>query len=368
MEPAVQTVVKFSGIEDILGALPYRIGFVPTECLVLMCLRGPRRRDELVVRVDLAPSEHDEAVTAPLLAAVARVQASAAVVVCYTESADEREDLPRRQLVDRLVQRLQEREVDVVDAVLVRDGRRWSYHCDDEACCPSAGTPLPVELTAAAGRYVAEVVHQGRAPLPDRAALAASIRPPGNVIGQTARTQAYDRAADVALGLVAEAGPAGLRERTLALLGQVLHRWVERTHEVTPDEAALLALGFRDRRTRDEGLTLALDDLEVFVGLFVELARHTDDPVAAPVCTMLAWAAYAQGEGALAAVAVERALDCEPNYYMAQLIRTALANLMRPEPIREVIEHVRDDLRAEQLPRSAPAKRKASGRRRKRAR
>lgn len=367
MEPAAQTVVKLSGIEDILGALPYRIGFVPTECLVLMCLRGPRRRDELVVRVDLAPPEHDEAVSAPLLAAVARVQASAAVVVCYTDGADDEEGLPRRQLVDGLVQQLLEREVDVVDAVLVRGGRRWSYHCDNEACCPSTGTPLPVELTTAADRYVAEVVHQGRAPLPDRAALAASIRPPGNVIAQTARSQAYDRAEDVVMSLIGEAGPTALRQRTLALLDEVLHRWAEGTHEVSSDEAALLALGFRDRQARDEGMTLALDHLEVFLGLFVELARYADDPDAAPVCTMLAWAAHAHGQGALAAVAVERALDCEPDYYLAQLLQAALAGIMRPEPIREVIEHVRDDLRAEQLQRSVPVSPPAPGRRRRRA-
>lgn len=158
---AAQTVVKLSGIDDILGALPYRIGFVPTECLVGMCLRGPRRRDELVVRIDLAPPEHDEAISTQLLAAVAKGKASAAVLVCYTETPDEGEGLPRRRLVDGLVRQLMEREVDVVDAVLVRGGRRWSYHCDNEACCPSAGTPLPIELTPAAGRYVAEVVHQG---------------------------------------------------------------------------------------------------------------------------------------------------------------------------------------------------------------
>ncbi len=346
MESAAQTVVKLSGIDDILGALPYRIGFVPTECLVVMCLRGPRRRDELVVRIDLAPPEHDEAVSTQLLAAVGKVKASAAVVVCYTESADAGERLPRRELVDGLVQQLMEREVDVVDAVLVRGDRRWSYHCDNEVCCPSAGTPLPVELTPAAGRYAAEVVHQGRALLPDREALAASIRPPDNAIAQTARSQAYDRAGDVVSRVVAEAGAGALRQRTLALLGEVLHRWVAETPEVSPDEAALLVLGFRDRQARDEGMTFALDHLEVFLGLFAELARHADEADAAPVCTMLAWAAHALGQGALAAVAVERALDCEPDYYLAQLIQAALAGMMRPEPMREVIEHVRDDMQA----------------------
>lgn len=166
------------------------------------------------------------------------------------------------------------------------------------------------------------------------------------MIAQTARSQAYARAEDVVLGYIGETGPAAVRERTLALLDEVLHRWVAGTHEVSPDEAALLVLGFRDRQARDEGMTSALDHLDVFLGLFVELARHADEPDAAPVCTMLAWAAHAHGQGALAAVAVERALDCEPDYYLAQLLQAALAGMMRPEPMREVIEHVRDDMQA----------------------
>lgn len=345
MGSTAQTVVKLSAVDDVLGVLPYRIGFTPTESLVVMCLAGPRRRDTLVARVDLVPAEHDEAAIAQLLAAAARAEASAAVVVCYTDASDAGDDLPRRPLVDGFVEQLRERDIEVVDAVLVRSGRRWSYHCHDEACCPSAGTPLPAELTAAAGRYVAEAVHSGRAPLPDRAALAASVRPPDNVIARTARRQAADRAVE-AIRLAATDGPEAVRRRTLALLEEVLTRWTTDTLVLSPLDAALLILGFRDVHARDEGVTHALDHgFEAFLSLFVELSRHADDPDAAPVCSMLAWAAHASGDGALAAVAVERALACEPDYSLARLINAALAGMIPPAEVRQLIEQVRADLR-----------------------
>jgi len=347
MKPAAQTVVKFSATDDILGVLPYRIGFVPSESLVMMCMVGPRRRDELVVRVDLLPDEHQEAVNNQLLAAVARAKASTVFVACYTEAADDADGvLPRRPLVDGLVERLQERGVDVLDAVLVRGGWRWSYHCGDEACCPASGTPLPTQLTSAAGRYVAEVIHQGGALLPDRETLIASIRPPDNAIARAVRRQAYDRACDTLVNLLADDGPDELRRQTITLLKTVLRRWTEGTHQVSPDEAVLLALAFDDLLTRDEGITLALDDPEIYLSLFTELARYVEGPDGAPVCAMLAWAALANGNGAFAGVAVDRALACDPDYSLAQLIDSALLDMMRPEPVREVTEQLRTELRA----------------------
>jgi len=344
MDSLAPTVVRLSAVEDVLGVLPYRIGFVPTESIVVMCLQGPRLRDRLVVRADLLPTAQERAVVPTLLAAVARAEASAAIVVCYTESADD-DGLPRRSLVDHLAARLGDRGVSLVDAVLVRGGRRWSYHCADEACCPSAGTVLPDRLTPAAGSFAAEAVSEGRAPLPDREALAASICPPADAIAPAARAQAYDRAADRVIEVLAGSGPEALRQETLGLLRAVLARWSAGSRQLSPDEAATLVLGLRDRRTRDEGITLGLDaDTEVYLSLFIQLARHAEAPDAPPVCTMLAWAAHAHGDGALAAVAVERALAADPGYVLAQLVQAGLAGLIRPEQVRAVAAQVREDL------------------------
>ena len=40
--------------------------------------------------------------------------------------------------------------LDLIETVLVSDGRWWSLQCDEESCCPRTGRPLPVHGTTAA--------------------------------------------------------------------------------------------------------------------------------------------------------------------------------------------------------------------------
>ena len=60
MDATAKTIVKISSPADILGVVPHRVGFHPAESIVVVCLHGPRRRDGLVMRLDLAPPEHDD--------------------------------------------------------------------------------------------------------------------------------------------------------------------------------------------------------------------------------------------------------------------------------------------------------------------
>ena len=186
------TVVRLSTPADILGVLPHRLGFHPTESLVVVCLEGPRRRDKLVMRVDLSPRRHDAAEAARLAARVAHVRATAAILVCYTDAPRHRTDkgLARARLVDRLVDELLARDIGVAEALLVRRGRWWSYHCTDPACCPGSGSPLPAELTPAAAGFAAEMVAGGAAVLADRASLARSVEPSTSSVAAARREQA----------------------------------------------------------------------------------------------------------------------------------------------------------------------------------
>ena len=54
------------------------------------------------------------------------------------------------------------------------------------------------------------------------------------------------------------------------------------------------------------------------------------------MCTVLGWVAYACGQGALAAVAVDRALRVEPGYSMALLLEHAMDQMIPPEVVRAV--------------------------------
>jgi hypothetical protein len=51
---------------------------------------------------------------------------------------------------------------------------------------------------------------------------------------------------------------------------------------------------------------------------------------------LLAFSAYARGDGPLAGLALEAALSADPNHRMAGMLDTALQSGMRPEQIREL--------------------------------
>lgn len=338
------TVVRLSTPEDILGALPHRLGFHPRESLVVVCLEGPRRRDRLVMRADLPDPRYDEELVTDLVARAEHAGATAALVVCYTDASCG-DGLARAELVRSLCDRFVAHDVPVVEALLVRDGRWWSYHCDEPSCCPRSGTALAAGLTPAAGLFAAEAVARGDAVLADREALVESIEASSHPVAAAVRAQARDTAGD-RLGAAVDVGGEGvLRSLTVGCARALAAAWAAGDCTVDPVDAALLAIGLRDRLTRDEVMTLVLDhDPEVLVGLFTAVAQLVDDAEAAPVCTVLAWVAYADGGGALAAAAAERALRAEPGYAMAGLVLEGLAGMVPPSAIREVAADVRAQL------------------------
>jgi hypothetical protein len=342
------SVVRIGGPADILGVLPYRIGFHPSESLVVVCLEGPRRRDRLVIRVDLPSPAEQRSVVTDIAERVAHVGASSSVVVVYTEDADAgggRTRLAHAGLVQALRSALRHREIQLHEALLVRAGRWWSYLCHDPGCCPPEGTPLPEEPTAATVRYAAEVVGQGERVLADRDELRRSVAPTDHAVATAVRRLAGKETAALVDDVLAEGGSAALRALTLATLARLRSRWARGDRRLEPADAALVLLGLHDKRARDATMTGVLDDdADTLLDLLGALARQADDPDAAPVCTALGWVAYAHGHGALAAVAAERALRCAPDYSMARLLLDGLDRMLGPDHVRAVSAAVRAEL------------------------
>lgn len=344
-EEAARTVVKVSTPADILGVLPHRLGFHPRESLVVICLEGPRRRDQLVMRLDLVAEKHDDQVAADLAVRVGQAGASAAVIVCYTAAPDNGQEPARSGLVDALEDRLAGDGIPVVEALLVRDGRWWSYRCNDATCCAGQGTLLPTELTPAASLYAAEAVVGGAAVVADRQCLVDGIEPSRHPVAAAVRAQAVDDAAEVLAAAVRVGGPGAVMDLTVGAVRRLVHEWSEGRCDVSPVDAALVALGLHDKPARDAAMTLVLDhEPGLLASLLTELARRTDDVDAAPVCTVLAWAAHADGGGALATVAAERAVRCQPGYAMAELVLTGLDRMVTPADILALSAQVRADL------------------------
>lgn len=298
-----------------MAALPVLLGFVPHESVVLLCLDHHGRLG-LTLRLDLPPAAQEREVADEL---VARVRHSGSARV-YVLVLSEQPGRPQQALVLRLRERL-----DVVDALLVRAGRWESWLCTDPRCCPPGGTPL-LERSAQVDRVRAEGVLRGRAVLPSREALVASLARPG------CSPERWEQAAADLRAERRRAGPTAVRARLRRVLAEAVATGSrgERTDLVEP------ALALDDVRLRDELLVRQSDD-DAVLALLLAMARATPPPHDAPVCATLAWVAYGRGDGALASVALDRALATDPAHGLARLLRRALDAQVRPVDLREVL-------------------------------
>ena len=127
-------VVRLTSPGEIAAAVPHLCGFVPTESLVAVSLRGERRRIGLTLRFDLPfADDGTEAAADEVAGRLAHDGAGSMVLVVYTDAAGER---PREALVRAVIDAAELHGITVMEALLVRAGRWSSYTCCAPDCCP----------------------------------------------------------------------------------------------------------------------------------------------------------------------------------------------------------------------------------------
>jgi hypothetical protein len=321
-------VVRLSGPGDLVATVPHLFGFVPTESVVLLGLHGPRKRINLTLRLDLCPPEDDRVVAADLARRVRHSEPDAVHIVVLTSADDDDDGLPRRALVAELEAAV---GLPVVDALLVRDGRWWSYRCHDPHCCPPGGTPVDPQSDGVTAMAAAHAV-LGRSVLPDRDAVVRTVAAPAG-IAAVAAGQALERACDRVDALDGE----GWTESAVALVRDLVEAYADPRFIVRADDAALIILLCHDVASRDEILGFELDDdaEDQLLRLMRDCVRRALPPFDAPVCATYAWLAYASGEGVLASAAVDRALATNPGLSLAQLVAEAINRQVHPRLLRQ---------------------------------
>ncbi len=350
--------ITLRGPGDVLAVLPYQLGYHPRDSIVAISLRG--RRVGLVVRTDLPPDGEAESTVAGLVEPLVRDGATSVLLVGYEDEAD-----ASSPALVALVEQVEQRGIDVVDVVVVRDGRRYSPICS-EPCCPPDGIPLPDPADVPG---VAELVARGRSPLVSRDAVEALVAPdptacegvgdalavragmPGRrrrsaaawrVLLRRSRTQEEPRVtggparpsarvvADAVLGLADIAWrdglvawlapgvlPAGLLDSSvLTLLRRELPTWAGMG---MPQRAApRLAVREAEAPGSDDG-----QERQELLQRLLALCRSVPDDrpdEAAAMCTVTAHVAWESGDGAVARAAVDRARRLAPGYRLAQLL------------------------------------------------
>jgi hypothetical protein len=300
----------------LIAALPAVLGFVPEKSLVLVTIDCGEMG--CVMRVDLSPDVFASVGHVAEVAAAARPDAAIAVVVDEEGAGCRMCNDEYRGLANALDERLAEHGIKllafhIVDRVAM--GGRW--HCTDG----SWGT---VDDPSASPLAMAAVL-DGRRLYTRRDELQKVIEvadePTSAALAEVIREQAH-----------AETDVARDIETAIAAAAQVASG-----DEPTETVVARLACALTDPQVRDTLYALAVGDGAAQAeALWARLCRTLPTPWRVEALVLLAFSAYARGDGPLAGVSLEAALRCDPDHRMAGMLDQALQSGMRPEQIREL--------------------------------
>ncbi|BBX87793.1 hypothetical protein MAUB_56660 [Mycolicibacterium aubagnense] len=106
---------------------------------------------------------------------------------------------------------------------------------------------------------------------------------------------------------------------------------------LTDDDTVRLACAVADPRVRDTLYALAVGENAASAeSVWATLTRTLPAPWRVEALVLLAFSAYARGDGPLAGVALQAALDVDSRHRMAGMLDAALQSGMRPDRIREL--------------------------------
>ena len=318
---------RFNRPGALIAALPAVLGFVPEKSLVLVALEDGRMG--AVMRADLSADLTDNLHRLAELAATSGADDVVAVIVdadgalCPMCSADHRE------LCDALRAELERNSVGLYSAHVVdRVESGGSWHCVDGCGAGGAVEDPTASPMAAAAVLDGRRLYGRRADLHAVIAIADPIR--SRRLIDPIRAHAAVRQAQW------QADPDGSGRHDVEKALEVAAR-VSAGEQPSDPELAALACGLTDVAVRDTLYALAVGvDAASAEALWSVLARCLPDPWRVEALVLLAFSAYARGDGPLAGISLEAALRSDPDHRMAGMLDTALQSGMRPEQIREL--------------------------------
>lgn len=328
LTPMTPSPIVLTSPDDILGAVPFLLGFHPADSLVVVAFAGGGARGRLRVttRWDLPLPSGALDQFVPLLR---REEVTHVILAGFGPGA------LVTPAVDEVVRLLGEAGIAVVEALRAEGARYWSYVCPRAECCPPEGRAYD----SVAGQVATRAISEGLVALPDRESLEQTVAPLRGAARDRMRDVTRLVAADVRARLVGAADPGRVPAEFvadgLARVRGAVAGFAARGR--LPDhEAARLGIDLAVIRVRDEAWTLMDDDSQdTHLALWLDLTRRLETPFVPPVASLLSAAAWRRGDCALAGIAVERALAADPAYSMANLLAQGLRQLISPLVLRE---------------------------------
>lgn len=290
--------------EDVLAVVPVVLGFVPVSSVVMLTFGA---RHCFHARVDL-PSSRAEIpeVVASLLDPAQRNAVRRVVLVVYTD-----DETMGTRVWRALRASFEQAGIEVVEG-LRTDGHRWFPFVGRDPRIREIGVPYDVSTH----RFAAQAVWEGKVTLDSREALAATLDAEPEAVAEV-------DAAVAALG----ARPQGDRE--VAWVRDLVQFHTHGRSTPTTAEVARLVRDVQDLALRDAAWSMmARETSEAHVTFWTHVVSATPERLVAPTGTLLGFAAWLAGHGALAWCAIERVARVDPDYrlmtYLAQLLTHAV--------------------------------------------
>jgi Domain of unknown function (DUF4192) len=346
------TRIRVSSVVGFLAVVPHLLGFHPSRSMVVVGLNARRGRIMLAFRYDLpdppdAPRSREIAQHATRVLKARRIKTAIAAGYGPGTLVTPVAEVLRAALLDA--------GITPRDLLRVQDGRYWSYACQDPGCCPPDGVPFDGPEHPAAAALAAA----GVTACPDRAALAASLAP---LTGPAATERALRRVGE----FIAAAAQEADGERRLVEAGREAVRAAigiyRRGGQITDhDQLAWLTVTVADLRVRDDAWARMEPKFRAaHRRLWTDVVRHAGEAYVPAPASLLAFIAWQSGDGALANIAIERALAADPDYSMAHLIGQALDAGLPPSAAR--LPMTPEEVEASYAETDRPATRRASRR------
>ncbi|TPG37039.1 DUF4192 domain-containing protein [Mycolicibacterium hodleri] len=308
-----------------IAALPAVLGFVPEKSLVLLTVEDGGLG--CVMRVDLSAALPETLAHLAEVATASDPDAAIAVVV-DEDGASCRMCLDEHQaLAADLKDQLDECGIELLATYVVdrlQAGGRWR-RADTYAGAGTIEDPMSSPMAAAA-------VLDGRRLYARRAELEEVIATFDPIRAEALRAEMMRAEHDGDLRPDADA--RGDVEHALTMARGL-------SDGQTPSDAdvARLGCGFTDPRVRDTLYALAVGtEASRAEALWAMLARTLPDPWRNEALVLLAFSAYARGDGPLAGVSLEAVLRKDGSHRMAVMLDQALQSGMRPDQIRELAQ------------------------------
>ncbi len=329
--------IRVSSPADLLAVVPRLLGFHPAASLVVIGAGPPRERIELAFRYDLPdPPDPRQAgeIAAHAVSVLRHRRLGTAIAVGYGPGS------LVTPVADALAAALRSGGLRLQELLRVQDGRYWSYLCANPGCCPPEGVPFD----AAASPAAAAMTVAGMVALPDRAALAGTVAPvtgagrarhgaghppgprPGRRAGRAGRRSPGGQPPG---GRLLDAGRHAVQEAIATYRGG---------GRVTgDDQVAWLSVVLALLPVRDDAWARMDPEAALraaHLRLWADLVRRSCRAYRPAPASLLAFTAWQSGDGALANIALDMALEADPGYSLALLLRDIMEAGVPPSAAR----------------------------------